>query len=543
MVEQNLRIQTFTDIPSPEIFSSQIEPKNVPAVFKGCIKNWKAFSKWNPSNGGLIYLQERVGSVVVEAMLSRSAPVFYGDIRSHERVPLSFSIFIKYCLCLMENRDGRRDDRLESQKHSLAVSDAEQTDLLFGEAPQQFYLAQVPILNFEKKEHIQLECLGEDIQTPVPLETKSLASVNLWMNSMKARSSTHYDPHHNLLCVVSGCKEVTLWPPSATPYLYPLPLYGEASNHSSVTLEEPDLSVYPRAACLNGFSQKVVLHAGDALFIPEGWFHQVDSEVLTIAVNFWWRSMTISGMLEHMDAYYLRRILKRLTDKEMNKMLHFPSGSMDETMTSQPHNAYRVLFFYSLDHGHQGIRTNCGKKSSNDELRSKVMLQDLEPSASQSLNEVISLVHDRLNPRKLTGSTDNSCAGENDETNKRKEESCGINDDPVANLILTLHPLTIHSVFLAMAKNFPRTLEALMLHGLTPVGSEILTRKFEEMDQLISGEDQNQFYQVLYGVFDDQSAAMDALLNGKELFARQAFENVLDQYVGINLDGPKPQIK
>ncbi|XP_049408001.1 uncharacterized protein LOC125871455 [Solanum stenotomum] len=539
MVEENLRIHTFTEIPSPEIFSSQIEPKNVPAVFKGCIKNWKAFSKWNPSDGGLIYLQERVGSVAVEAMLSRSAPVFYGDIRSHERVPLSFSTFIRYCLGLLKNRDGRRDDFLESQKHSLVVSDTEQTDLHFEEAPQQFYLAQVPILNFEKNEHMQLECLGEDIQTPVPLETKSLSSVNLWMNSMKARSSTHYDPHHNLLCIVSGCKEVTLWPPSATPYLYPLPLYGEASNHSSVTLEEPDLSLYPRATCLSDFSQKVVLHAGDALFIPEGWFHQVDSEVLTIAVNFWWRSMTISGMLEHMDAYYLRRILKRLTAKEMNKMLHFPSSSMDKTMTcttSQPNNAYR-------DHVHQGISTNCGDRSSKDELKSKVMLQDLEPCASQSLSELILLVHNRLNPSKLTESTDNSSAGENDEMNKRKEDSCSTSDDPVANLILTLHPLGIHSVFLAMANHFPRTLEALVLHALTPVGSEILTRKFEEMDQLISGDDQNQFYQIFYGVFDDQSAAMDVLLNGKELFARQAFENVLGQYLGNNPDGPKQQTK
>ncbi|XP_025888583.1 lysine-specific demethylase JMJ31 isoform X2 [Solanum lycopersicum] len=472
-------------------------------------------------------------------MLSRSGPVFYGDIRSHERVPLSFSTFIRYCLGLLKNRDGRRDDFLESQKHSLAVSDTEQTDLHFEEAPQQFYLAQVPILNFEKKEHMQLECLQEDIQTPVPLETKSLSSVNLWMNSMKARSSTHYDPHHNLLCIVSGCKEVTLWPPSATPYLYPLPLYGEASNHSSVTLEEPDLSLCPRATCLSDFSQKVVLHAGDALFIPEGWFHQVDSEVLTIAVNFWWRSMTISGMLEHMDAYYLRRILKRMTDKEMNKMLQFPSSSMDKTITcttSQPSNAYR-------DHVHQGISTNCGYRSSKDELKSKVMLQDLEPCASQSLSELISLVHNRLNPSKLTESTDNSSAGENDETNKRKEDSCSTSNDPVANLILTLHPLRIHSVFLAMANHFPRTLEALVLHALTPVGSEILTRKFEEMDQLISGDDQNQFYQIFYGVFDDQSAAMDVLLNGKELFARQAFENVLGQYLGNNPDGPKQQTK
>jgi hypothetical protein len=40
-------------------------------------------------------------------------------------------------------------------------------------------------------------------------------------------------------------------------------------------------------------------------------FHQVDSDDLTIAINFWWRSNTMSCMLEHMDAYYLRRILRR----------------------------------------------------------------------------------------------------------------------------------------------------------------------------------------------------------------------------------------
>lgn len=40
-------------------------------------------------------------------------------------------------------------------------------------------------------------------------------------------------------------------------------------------------------------------------------FHQVDSEDLTIAVNFWWRSNLMSGMSEHMDAYYLRLLLRR----------------------------------------------------------------------------------------------------------------------------------------------------------------------------------------------------------------------------------------
>lgn len=40
-------------------------------------------------------------------------------------------------------------------------------------------------------------------------------------------------------------------------------------------------------------------------------FHQVDSDCLTMAVNFWWRSEVMLGMSEHMDAYYMRRIVKR----------------------------------------------------------------------------------------------------------------------------------------------------------------------------------------------------------------------------------------
>jgi lysine-specific demethylase 8 len=31
--------------------------------------------------------------------------------------------------------------------------------------------------------------------------------------------------------------------------------------------------------------------------------------------------------------------------------------------------------------------------------------------------------------------------------------------------------------------NFPRTLDALILHLLSPVGAEVLTRKFDEIDQ------------------------------------------------------------
>ncbi|XP_017415056.1 lysine-specific demethylase JMJ31 isoform X3 [Vigna angularis] len=398
----SIRIRRFDELPTAKDFDSVIELSNVPAVFRGCTKSWKAFSHWNPSNGGLDYLQARVGSCTVEAMVSQSAPVFYGDLGSHQRVPLPFSNFLDFCKKPTQMQSKRHHQGLDHRAASQTDNDTKHACLSLEDAPKQIYLAQVPIMNSDSQETVQLETLKEDILTPSILASKELSSINLWMNNAEARSSTHYDPHHNLLCIVSGCKRVVLWPPSASPSLYPMPIYGEASNHSSVSLENPDYSIYPRAECSMEFAQKVVLQAGDALFIPEGWFHQVDSDDLTIAVNFWWRSNMMSCMLEHMDAYYLRRILRRLIDKEMH--------------------------------------------------------------------------------------------------------------------------------------NFPRTLEALVLHVLSPVGAEVLTRKFDEMDQHTLEEDRNGFYEAFYSAFDDQSAAMNSILKGKELFTQQAFKNVLDKFVGVNLE-------
>ncbi|KAA8543288.1 hypothetical protein F0562_021217 [Nyssa sinensis] len=536
-MEESLCIRRYEELPLAEEFSSQIELRNVPAVFSGCIKNWKAFSNWNPSHGGLDYMQERVRSSIVEGMLSRSAPVFYGDIRSHERVPLPFSTFIDHCKENLKNIDRDRGICFESEKRVLEGSDTEQGHLLSGDASQQIYLAQVPIMNIENEERVQLGNLREDIQTPVILETKDLASINLWMNNARTRSSTHYDPHHNLLCIVAGCKQVVLWPPSASSFLYPMPLYGEASNHSSVALENPDFSIHPRAKQSMDYSQKVILHAGDALFIPEGWFHQVDSDDLTIAVNFWWRSNMMSGMLEHMDAYYLRRILRRLSDKEMNQIL-CGDGKLEFHTCEQPNNVKADQCNHNLD------QNNGSDSSKGNKLKQRITLHELEPLAVQALHELVSLVHDRVNcadqsQTRDSVSTNDSAGGKGEPRQNVKTNLFLMEDDPVARIFWILQPLTLQNVFLVMVHNFPRTLEALILHLLSPVGAEVLTRKFDEMDQLIAEGDRNEFYQLFYGVFDDQFAAMNAILNGKESFALQVFKNVLDKYLGINFDGSK----
>lgn len=89
------------------------------------------------------------------------------------------------------------------------------------------------------------------------------------------RSSLHYDPYHNLLCVVRGCKTVWLVAPAATPWLSPQPLTHESANHSPADLARPDLRRFPGLARALPLLRRFEVAAGDALFIPEGWWHQV----------------------------------------------------------------------------------------------------------------------------------------------------------------------------------------------------------------------------------------------------------------------------
>ncbi|KAI3967010.1 hypothetical protein MKW92_046137 [Papaver armeniacum] len=530
----SLSIVEFGELPSPAHFFSHVESKSIPAVFHGCVKHWKCFSKWNPCKGGLDYLQERAGSSIVEAMLSRTAPVFYGDLRRHERVPLLFSVFVSSCKKLRSSDNG---SGLSVEQEVVGVTEPtleEETCLPSTSSLHQVYLAQVPIVNLENKEKSQLEILREDIQMPKILKAKTLTSINLWMNNAKSRSSTHYDPDHNLLCVVAGCKQVVLWPPSAVSSLYPMPIYSEASNHSCVDLEKPDLSTHSRAQNSMMYSQKVTLQAGDALFIPEGWLHQVDSDDVTIAVNFWWRSSIMTSLPEHMDAYYLRTILRRLVKTEMDQMLYQTSISIENSGQEDS---------CQVDDG-QGqcehdLEKNSYSEQSQGTIKNKrITIQQLDTVSLQALHQLVSFVHDGVNIASQSEQLRSTPMEDECKKDVHPNSFC-VEDDPVAKVISALEPLQLQNVLLGMVHNFPRTLEALILQMLSPASAEVLTRKFDEIDQLTSQGNRDEFYQAVYGVFDDQFDAMNAVLNGKESFARQAFKNVLDKYLGVNFDGQK----
>lgn len=107
-----------------------------------------------------------------------------------------------------------------------------------------------------------------------------------WVNaSRRCRTNWHYDNYENVLIVLAGSKRVEV----RGPYMDALGggdcktmsgFYAsgtEASNHGIEGLDGA------------AFSREFELNVCDALYIPSGWAHRVESEPFTVAVSHWWK--------------------------------------------------------------------------------------------------------------------------------------------------------------------------------------------------------------------------------------------------------------
>jgi len=109
---------------------------------------------------------------------------------------------------------------------------------------------------------------------------------------------THFDLSSNIACVVGGRRRFTLFPPEQLPNLYVGPIEFNISGPpiSMVPLRNPDLARFPRFAEALASSQVAELGAGDALYIPFGWWHHVEAlEPFNVLANYWWNDARQTG--------------------------------------------------------------------------------------------------------------------------------------------------------------------------------------------------------------------------------------------------------
>jgi hypothetical protein len=124
---------------------------------------------------------------------------------------------------------------------------------------------------------------------PMPLLDQRVEP-RAWIgNAVKV--NTHFDLVYNIACVAGGRRRFTLFPPEqiANLYVAPLDFTPSGAPVSLVQLTQADHARFPRHAEALRHALQAELEPGDALFIPFGWWHHVESLTpFNVLVNYWW---------------------------------------------------------------------------------------------------------------------------------------------------------------------------------------------------------------------------------------------------------------
>ncbi|MDE1984669.1 MAG: cupin-like domain-containing protein [Gammaproteobacteria bacterium] len=146
-----------------------------------------------------------------------------------------------------------------------------------------------------------LQLLG-DFGIPEYFKDLPLRSINVWMGNSPTDITTplHHDFNDNLYVVVQGRKRFAVFPPSEAPHLYtrgrlqavePNGLIRYANGMvmphlSQVDILHPDRARFPAYTEAEKLRVDFTVNSGEMLFLPAGWFHQVNSGGRHIAVSF-----------------------------------------------------------------------------------------------------------------------------------------------------------------------------------------------------------------------------------------------------------------
>ncbi|XP_059175798.1 jmjC domain-containing protein E-like [Physella acuta] len=154
--------------------------------------------------------------------------------------------------------------------------------------------------------------LAEDItEMDFFLNVLELKHLNIWLSDGNTLGKLHFDPFDNFLCQISGEKHLLLYEPHDNTKLYEAHIqeaklsYDAATHtfHRKTLLEstsmvmspvdpaDPNFERFPKFAEVEPLSCKI--QAGDVLFMPAFWWHEVQSKPNTtehrnLAVNFWY---------------------------------------------------------------------------------------------------------------------------------------------------------------------------------------------------------------------------------------------------------------
>lgn len=161
--------------------------------------------------------------------------------------------------------------------------------------PPRLYIAQAQIADLPKQ-------LQDDLPTPHIVKEAGKGDIydaNIWMGIPPTYTPLHRDPNPNLFVQLAGSKRVRLLEPALGSVIFRdvqhrIGQYGSASFRGDEMMEGPERDALDEAVW--GCDERrggyeAVVDAGDALFIPKGWWHSIKSigGEITASVNWWFR--------------------------------------------------------------------------------------------------------------------------------------------------------------------------------------------------------------------------------------------------------------
>lgn len=125
----------------------------------------------------------------------------------------------------------------------------------------------------------------------------------LWMGKRNGTSgeepatSLHRDTSHGFLGQIRGTKRIVLCSPDQTEKVYPVPAYN-VFQPCQIKTWKPDYERFPLSRGLR--TTEVLLHPGELLIIPVGWFHEIycTEPVMSVSTFMdwtYWKTMSSSS--------------------------------------------------------------------------------------------------------------------------------------------------------------------------------------------------------------------------------------------------------
>jgi hypothetical protein len=237
----------------------------------------------------------------------RSLPVLLDGLADDWPARSNWSIarlrerFADRSISVITTRDGRLCADVETGVAFRAMRFGDYLDALErGERPDAYLIE--PGSNW-------LPELSDDVRVPEYCRTAPWRNTRFWLSAANTSSPLHRDVAENLFFQVAGRKRFFLYPPSATPWLHSNPFRSALPNYTSFDPEAPDYERFPRAREVTPI--EVILHPGDALYLPSRWWHQVRSLDLSSSYNFWWADGALAVVVRAAE------LVKRLRGHEI----------------------------------------------------------------------------------------------------------------------------------------------------------------------------------------------------------------------------------